>query len=296
MPNPDELPIPKPQFRRELLRGRGVSVFREQLLPTQWPEHSHPEVQVILLLDPATCTFRWKQATGEWTTETVRDPSVWVLGSDIPHSVDLLENCDVVVIYITRELVEKILPNGLPHSVCVPLGKLCARDLLLIQLSIALRELCKPDDVSSSFYIEGICAVFAQHTLHALYTSTKPERRRGLSPERLHLVTRHIETHLAHHLDSATLARMVGLCRSQFIRLFKRSLGLTPRDFVMNRRTVKAHDMFLDTDEKVTVVADLCGFSDDTHLTRWLRRTFNVVPSEIRTPEYRLQRGRQPLP
>ena len=197
---------------------------------------------------------------------------------------------------VTRELVAQILPSGVPQSTCVPLGKLCARDLLLIQLSIALREICKPTDDSSALYIEGICTVFAQHALRSLYTSTKPDRRSGLTPQQLQLVTKHIELHLTHHLDSATLARLVGLGRSYFIRQFKRSLGLTPRDFVMHRRTIKAHAMFLDTDEKVSVVADLCGFSDDTHLTRWLRRVFNVLPRDIRTDAYRQQNGRHNLP
>jgi AraC family transcriptional regulator len=93
---------------------------------------------------------------------------------------------------------------------------------------------------------------------------------------------RYVDSHLAHHLDSATLARLLVLSRSQFIRLFKRSLGLTPREYVMHRRTVRAEELLVTTDLKLTVVAERCGFSDDTHMARWLRRVLDMRPGELR--------------
>lgn len=283
MPNALDLPSTFFPNSRGLLLGRAVSVYRGHHAPTHWLEHWHLQLEIVLHLDPAPCHLRWKDSTGTWQQKAIREPSIWILRAGIRHEVVLEGSGDIVTIYVDTRLADQIAVIPLPESICVPLGQLGSRDVLLLQLAIALRQICRDNDTSSALYIESIGTVVAEHVLRGLSQAPgKPNRCGGLSAEALQKVTRYIDIHLAHHLDSATLARLLGYSRSQFIRLFKRSLGLTPREYVMHRRTVKAEELLIKTDEKLTVVAEKCGFSDDTHLARWLRRIRGLRPGELR--------------
>ena len=54
--------------------------------------------------------------------------------------------------------------------------------------------------------------------------------------ERIEWVVGYIEAHLCEELDVKTLARLSGYSEFHFIRMFRRHVGLTPADYVRQRR------------------------------------------------------------
>ncbi|WP_159308320.1 AraC family transcriptional regulator, partial [Klebsiella pneumoniae] len=52
----------------------------------------------------------------------------------------------------------------------------------------------------------------------------------------MEVVDRYIEQHLAHRISVAQLAGSVFLSESQFHVLFKEQMGLTPHQYVLNKR------------------------------------------------------------
>ena len=83
-------------------------------------------------------------------------------------------------------------------------------------------------------------------------------------------------------LSLAALGRVAGMSSSHFGRLFKVSTDLAPHVYVLQRRVAKAEQLLLGTDKKEIEIASLCGFSDETLMARWFRRTLQCRPSEIR--------------
>jgi AraC family transcriptional regulator len=64
--------------------------------------------------------------------------------------------------------------------------------------------------------------------------------------------------------------------------LFKKSTGLAPHQYVMTRRLEKAKDLLHHTKKTIADIAIQTGFSDQSHLTRLLRRHTGLTPKEIR--------------
>jgi len=99
---------------------------------------------------------------------------------------------------------------------------------------------------------------------------------------RLRRAAAQIEQSLAHPASVEELARRQGLSRRQFERLFQAEFGTTPAAYAMGRRLHQGHWMLTHTELSVTAVAHACGFSDASHFSRHVRRSFGASPQSVR--------------
>jgi len=104
---------------------------------------------------------------------------------------------------------------------------------------------------------------------------------------RLAPAVRLVESHLADRLSIPDLALEVGISPYHFVRLFKRTAGLTPHQYVVSRRVERARQLLEDMELSIAVIAIDTGFSSRSHLTERFGKEFGVTPAM-----YRARRGR----
>jgi AraC family transcriptional regulator len=68
---------------------------------------------------------------------------------------------------------------------------------------------------------------------------------------------------------------------SHFPRLFRRSTGLSPYQYVVKVRLQRAIGLLRTTKLSMTAVAAHAGFADHAHFCRWLRRMYGVSPTQL---------------
>ncbi len=98
----------------------------------------------------------------------------------------------------------------------------------------------------------------------------------------------HVNAHLSAPLSVDDLATAAGLSRAHFSRLFKRSTGFSPHDFILRRRVERAKELLRrDPGLALADVAAEVGFCDQSHLTARFREQTGVTPAAYRdgTPE-----------
>jgi AraC-like DNA-binding protein len=78
-----------------------------------------------------------------------------------------------------------------------------------------------------------------------------------------------------HSLES--LARECALGRFQFLRAFRKTFGLPPHAYLLQRRLARARRL-LHARTPLAEVAAAAGFSDQSHLTRCFTRQFGLPP------------------
>lgn len=66
-----------------------------------------------------------------------------------------------------------------------------------------------------------------------------------------------------------------------FIRLFKKVTNTTPHSFIMNVKALKAKEL-LKKGVEISQVAQLVGFSDQSHLNRVFKKHFSTTPCEYK--------------
>ncbi|CAM5336730.1 helix-turn-helix transcriptional regulator [Streptomyces chartreusis] len=80
------------------------------------------------------------------------------------------------------------------------------------------------------------------------------------------------------------LARVAGVSPSHFTRVFRASTGQSPHQYVLGQRLEQTIRALLTA---VADIADACGFADQSHLTRTMRRHLGLTPSALRTDRTR---------
>jgi AraC family transcriptional regulator len=78
------------------------------------------------------------------------------------------------------------------------------------------------------------------------------------------------------------LARLVGYHPVHVARSFRSFTGMTIGEYVRRQRVERAHQLLSDPNLTLAQVAQLAGFSDQSHLTRLFRRCLNVTPKQLR--------------
>ena len=116
----------------------------------------------------------------------------------------------------------------------------------------------------------------------AILAQLHPRIRGGLPPRAMRRVHEYIEGHLEETISIKALARIAGLSMYHFARAFKQSEGLTPHDYLVQRRVRRAQELLASTDLPLSEIALASGFSDQSHCARRFREHVGITPSSYR--------------
>lgn len=81
------------------------------------------------------------------------------------------------------------------------------------------------------------------------------------------------------------LAKMSLLSRRGYIEHFKEIFGMPPFTYLQELRIHKAADYLRETNYSISFIAQSCGFSDSSHLTRVFKKKMGTTPTEFRKSE-----------
>ena len=106
--------------------------------------------------------------------------------------------------------------------------------------------------------------------------------RGGLGSARLRRIKELVRAKLEFDLSLDEMAQAVGLSTAHFARMFRKSTGETPHQFVLRQRLERAKAMLRAPDARVLDVAVACGFKTQQHFAQAFRDVWGVSPTEYR--------------
>src|SRR5579862_2576455 len=117
---------------------------------------------------------------------------------------------------------------------------------------------------------------------HAVRHRAVQFSRGGLGPARLRRIKELIHAKLEDDLSLDDMAQSVGLSTAHFARMFRKSTGETPHQFVLRQKLERAKGMLRAPDGRVLDVALACGFKTQQHFAQVFRGVWGVSPTEFR--------------
>jgi AraC family transcriptional regulator len=113
--------------------------------------------------------------------------------------------------------------------------------------------------------------------------------RGGLGSARLRRIREFVHAKMEDDLSLDEMAQSVGLSTPHFARMFRKSTGETPHQFVLRQRLERARAMLRAADSRVLDVAVACGFKTQQHFAQVFRDVWGVSPTEYRQGLSRLR-------
>lgn len=140
------------------------------------------------------------------------------------------------------------------------------------------------DGVGSRFYADTTVTASSAHLLH--YYSTRNHDFReygdGLPHQKLRQAVEYIQMHLGESLYLAEIANQLGMSQYHFCRLFKRSTGMSPHQYLIRQRVEQAKHLLKKPDRTITSVAMECGFANQSHFAKCFRQCTGMNPRQFR--------------
>jgi AraC family transcriptional regulator len=123
------------------------------------------------------------------------------------------------------------------------------------------------------------------HHLLQNYSSRKPKPiiiKGGLAPRAQKRVQEYVAENLDKSITINQMAAVAGLSPYHFARMFKQSFGVSPHSFVMDQRIRHAQTLLGTTDKPLSEIANICGFSSQSHFTARFKDYTDVTPKLYR--------------
>ena len=137
---------------------------------------------------------------------------------------------------------------------------------------------------SGRLFLDSIEQAMAVALVSSQAVRHRPLRisRGGLGPWRLRRITDLVHARLEDELGLDELAQSVGLSTAHFARMFRKSTGETPHQFVLRQRLERAKAMLRAPDARILDVAVACGFKTQQHFAQVFRDVCGISPTRYR--------------
>ncbi len=158
------------------------------------------------------------------------------------------------------------------------------RDPFLAQLCLALKNSLTEEARRSDQHVSSLVFVLGMHlAVHYAQKCTAPSRSFNQQTEnRLNGAIEMIHNSLSDKITWQQVASSSKISPYHFSRLFKARTGLSPRQYIISARLNKAKSLLVETDYTVSEIAEVCGFSNASHLGSTFSKHLGMTPSLFR--------------
>lgn len=109
---------------------------------------------------------------------------------------------------------------------------------------------------------------------------SKVEARTKLAPVLRALV--YIQANFAQKITAEQLCQVSSLCRTNLFRWIRQYLGISWASYLVMLRVIRANYALVHTNYSISYIADMCGFSHSSHMSKCYKRYKGILPKEDR--------------
>jgi AraC family transcriptional regulator len=155
-----------------------------------------------------------------------------------------------------------------------------AFDPLIHQIGLSLKADLKAGSPTGKIFGESAATMLAARLLqqHSVRTPKLASDENGLSSYTLRQVLDYIRSHLSQDLSIIDLAQVAGMSPYYFLRLFKKSMHITPRQYIIQIRLDRAKELLRSRELSIADIALQCGFTSQSHFTNVFRQIAKTTP------------------
>lgn len=157
-------------------------------------------------------------------------------------------------------------------------------DPLINNVAAALLREALTVDAATPAFVDGLATVLSVHLIrnYAQGAHTTPDT--APAHRAVAAAVRFIRQNHARPLTLADMAQAASVSPFHLTRLFRKTLGMSPYQYLLEVRVYAAHALLLTGPDgpALAEVASAVGFADQSHLTRQFKRVLGITPKQAR--------------
>ena len=250
--------------------GIAVDLFRVRDVDfvAQYPDHT---VSVILRGPLNLLQRRY----GRMQRRTMRAGDIIFTPVGEPKLLSHREEAEILKVRIAAALLDRVIADFCQDSASVELlDDFGTRDSHIESIARALLAEARNAGVAGRLYVESLANQLIVHLLrhHSTAGRRVEDTAVPLPRYKLRRATDYINDNLRESLALKDIARTVSMSPYHFAHVFKRTVGVTPHRYVIERRIEKAKSLLRDTPWPVTQVAQHVGYANPSHFSTVFHR------------------------
>ncbi len=272
-----------PMIFQKSAQWEGVKVVHYRLEPGQVPARTHSTHEVFVPL-AGSVTIEGSGEDGAPARRRRKVGDISVTPAGIRYSAHWEEELESLTVSLTEDFLKRTTidfeanRNARIVLACGP------QDALVRSIALALADEVDNQQPAGKLYAESLVNALAVHLLrHYSTDSLIPDLQfGGLPAHKLRRVNEFVLENLERDLSLAEIAQAAELSPFHFSRSFKQTTGLTPIQFLTQRRVEQAKQMLTEDDLPIVEIGLRVGFKNQSHFTTLFRRLTTMTPKAYR--------------
>jgi AraC family transcriptional regulator len=173
----------------------------------------------------------------------------------------------------TIEFADQFLTQAdvvLPHDPVVDFG---SREM--VWTALRLFRCFRQAETAEKLSFESIACELLQ-------TASSTAIRADFAPVWLRRAVDQLHTNIGSGCSISSLAHNAGVHPVHFARVFRAAKGVSPGEYLQRIRADRACDLLMNSEMPLNEIAIECGFYDQSHMTKLLRRYSGTTPKVLR--------------
>jgi len=189
------------------------------------------------------------------------------------------ERADFLQVELCPDLVSRAAGGG--RDVDLPCLFLFD-DPLCRELSMSMLAEAQAHGAAARMYVESAAVVLSQRLASIKHRPLAPAHRHGLSPDVLRRAQEFLHDEMNRNPGITELSSAVGMNVDHFSRMFKRSTGLAPHQYLGNIRLERAKRLLAEGRSPIIEIAFDIGYANPSQFSAFFRKRTGLSPTEFR--------------
>jgi AraC family transcriptional regulator len=277
--------VPRPAILKSLgWNGVHLELHQQPTFATTEHQHTMHAIAYGLAYSSGVCASGTRVLDGKLERERRNSGDLAIIPAGISHRCSWDAQAQFMILAIEPALLQQVGQDWVnPDQIELIPQFMNRQDSFIQGIFSALSAEAEMGGIGSYLLIDSLKTALAIHLLRH-YCATQPKLSTyadGLSQSRLQKVIEYIHEYLDQNLKLVDLSEIAQISPYHFLRLFKKSMGVTPHRYILQCRIDLAKSLLQHSELNIAEIAVRTGFCDQSHLTRAFKRLVGVTPKQL---------------
>ena len=261
----------------------GIVVEQHHLPPSESEELCLQQHSISIMLG-SEYQIDWRLAGGKLQSTKMTRGEVGLTPKGIPTQARWYQDVEFLLISLDSNVFKQLQGDKVDSEHIEIIPQRGFPDAQIFHLGMALKAELAGGCLAGKIYADSVAIALATHLIknHCTSKQVTSESENNLSERQLRQISDYIHDNLASDLTLKELASLVGMNSYSFCRWFKRSMGVTPHQYVIQSRIERAKFLLTHTKLNIVEIALDVGCSSQSNFTALFRKQVGITPKVYR--------------